>query len=43
MKTIIELKSKIEELKPLLKEKHKVKEIGIFGSYVKDKQKKEAI
>ena len=27
------------KLKPFLKEKYKVKEIGIFGSYVKNKQK----
>ena len=28
------------KLKPFLKEKYKVKEVGVFGSYVKNKQKK---
>ncbi|MGC9093208.1 MAG: nucleotidyltransferase family protein [Bacteroidota bacterium] len=40
MKTIEEKKKKLLELKPLLREKYKVKEIGIFGSYLKGKQKK---
>ena len=40
MKKIEELKKTLIKLKPFLKEKYKVKEIGIFGSYVKNKQKK---
>jgi len=40
MKTLEEIKMALAELKPYLKEKYKVKEIGIFGSYVKSEQKK---
>ncbi|MBO8130807.1 MAG: nucleotidyltransferase family protein [Candidatus Marinimicrobia bacterium] len=40
MKKIEEIKKTLIKLKPFLKEKYKVKEIGIFGSYVKNKQKK---
>jgi predicted nucleotidyltransferase len=40
MKNIEEIKKKLEELKPLLRERFKVKSIGIFGSYVKGKEKK---
>ncbi len=40
MTKIEDIKEKLRELKPLLKEKYKVKEIGIFGSYVKGQQKK---
>jgi len=40
MKKIEEIKETLIKLKPFLKEKYKVKEIGIFGSYVKNKQKK---
>ena len=39
MKKIEEIKETLIKLKPFLKEKYKVKEIGIFGSYVKNKQK----
>ena len=39
MKTLEEIKEKLKEIKPLLEERYKVKEIGIFGSYVKNKQK----
>ncbi len=42
MKTFEEVKKKLIELKPLLKEKYKIKEIGIFGSFVKGKQKKKS-
>ncbi len=42
MKKIKEIKKKLIELKPFLKEKYKIKEIGIFGSYIKGKQKKES-
>ncbi len=40
MKTLEEIKSELIDLKPVIQEKYKVKEIGIFGSYVKNKQKK---
>jgi len=40
MKNLEEIKQKLIELKPILKEKYKVKEIGIFGSYIKGKQTK---
>jgi len=39
MKKIEEIKSKLEELKPILKEEFKVENIGLFGSYVKGEQK----
>lgn len=38
MKKIEGIKRKLEELKPILKEKFKVKKIGIFGSYLKGEQ-----
>jgi len=38
--TIDQLKQKLFELKPILEEKYKVKEIGIFGSYVRGEQTK---
>ena len=37
MPTLEGIKQKLVELKPILKEKYKVKEIGIFGSYIKGK------
>jgi len=37
---IEELKSQIEALKPVLRERFKVKTIGIFGSYVRGEQKR---
>jgi len=37
---IKKIKKKLEELKPLLKEKFKVKEIAIFGSYLRREQKR---
>lgn len=40
MKNIEEIKRKLEKLKPILKEKFGVKRIGIFGSYLRGKQKK---
>jgi uncharacterized protein len=39
---IEELKSKIEALKPVLKEQYKVETIGIFGSYVRGEQKRKS-
>ncbi|BAT71904.1 DNA polymerase beta domain protein [Thermosulfidibacter takaii ABI70S6] len=35
-----EIKEKLRELKPVLMQKYGVKEIGIFGSYVKGKVRK---
>lgn len=40
MKNIEKIKKKLEELKPLLRERFEVKSIGIFGSYIKGKEKK---
>ncbi|MBS7247330.1 MAG: nucleotidyltransferase family protein [Candidatus Jordarchaeales archaeon] len=40
MKKIEKMKMKLEELKPLLREKFKVKSIGIFGSYVRGEEKR---
>ncbi|MEM2914434.1 MAG: nucleotidyltransferase family protein [Candidatus Bathyarchaeia archaeon] len=40
MKNIEEIKKKLEELKPYLKEKFKVKSIGIFGSYIRGEEKR---
>jgi len=42
MKTLEEIKNILAEHKKELKEKYKVKEIGIFGSFVKGKQKKKS-
>ena len=42
MKTLEEIKKKLIEIKPILKEKYKIKEIGIFGSYVKGTQNKKS-
>jgi len=39
LKDIIAIKKKIEEQKSILEKEYKVKEIGIFGSYVRGEQK----
>jgi len=39
MKSMQEIKRTLEEHKEELREKYKVKEIGIFGSYVRGEQK----
>jgi len=39
MKTLEEIKVQLEQLKPTLREKFKVKTIGVFGSYVRGEQK----
>lgn len=36
MKTLEEIKKGLHDQKPALAAKYKVKEIGIFGSYVRD-------
>jgi len=38
MKNIEEIKKIIRTQKPMLIEKHKIKEIGIFGSYIRGEQ-----
>ncbi len=38
MKTISEIKRQLETLKPILKEKYQVENIGIFGSYTRGEQ-----
>ena len=40
MRKIEEIKEKLRELKPLLRERYKVSEIGVFGSYVRGEQRK---
>ena len=40
MNNIEEMRSKLEELKPALKDNFKVKSIGFFGSYVRGEQKR---
>lgn len=42
MKYVEKIKKKLEELKPSLEEKFKVKSIGIFGSYIRGEEKKES-
>ena len=41
MKDLEEIKRKLAELKPVLREKFKVESIGLFGSYVRGEQKGE--
>ena len=40
MAKINQIQKHLKELEPILKDKFKVKKIGIFGSYVKNRQKK---
>jgi len=40
MKNVEEIKKKLEELKPSLKEKFQIKSIGIFGSYIRGEEEK---
>lgn len=42
MKSVQEIKKTLEKRKEELKEKYKIKEIGIFGSYVRGEQKGES-
>jgi len=42
VKTFKEIKEILKNQKPFLKEKYGVKEIGIFGSYVKGEQRGES-
>ena len=38
VKTVTQIKKRLEELKPTLEEKFQVKTIGVFGSYVRGEQ-----
>ena len=40
MKTLEEIRTRLEHLKPTLREEFKVKTIGVFGSYVRGEQKR---
>ena len=42
MKNIGEIKRKLKELKPTLRDRFKVESIGLFGSYVRREQKGES-
>jgi predicted nucleotidyltransferase len=42
MKTPEEIKTQLEELKPVLRERFQVETIGIFGSYSRGDQKKKS-
>lgn len=42
MKTIDEIKGILEEHKEEVSQKYKVREIGIFGSFVRGEQKKQS-
>lgn len=39
MKNVEEIKRKLDELKPLLKERFRVKRVGVFGSYIRGEEK----
>ena len=40
MKTLNEIKTQLEQLKPILKQKYQVETIGVFGSYSRKEQKR---
>jgi hypothetical protein len=40
MKTLEEIKTRLEELKPILKKRFRVETIGVFGSYSHEEQRK---
>ena len=42
MKKLGEIEKKLKELKPTLRDKYKVKTIGLFGSYIRGEQKRES-
>jgi predicted nucleotidyltransferase len=42
MKTLEEIKTQLEELKPTLKKRYEVETIGIFGSYSRSEQTKKS-
>jgi predicted nucleotidyltransferase len=39
MKTLNQITSQLEELKPILRQKYQVETIGVFGSYTRGEQK----
>ncbi len=39
MKTLEEIKSQLEELKPILRERFQVETLGVFGSYCRGEQR----
>jgi len=39
MKTLAEIKTQLEELKPILRQRYQVETIGVFGSYSRKEQK----
>jgi predicted nucleotidyltransferase len=42
MKTLAEIKEILSQCKPIVQEKFKVKELGIFGSYLRQEQTNES-
>jgi len=42
MKKLGEIEKKLKELKPNLRDKYKVKTIGLFGPYIRGEQKRES-
>src|SRR4030067_3776576 len=42
MKTLQEIKSQLEELKPILKERFQVETMGVFGSYCRGEQERKS-
>jgi len=42
MEKLEEIKLKLAELKPILKERFKVKTIGVFGSYIRGRKKEKS-
>lgn len=42
MKEIDKIIEKLRELKPFLSKEYKIKEIGVFGSYVRDEQNEDS-
>jgi uncharacterized protein len=42
MKTLTEIKEILSQCKPIVQEKFKVRELGIFGSYLREEQTQES-
>ena len=42
MKTLNEIQELLHQYKPMIQEKYKVRELGIFGSYVRGEQNEES-
>lgn len=43
MKEVEKIMKTLKENKPILREKYKVKTIGVFGSYIREEQKKKSL